>query len=239
MAAGGVGKPPAMDWMPEWALLARVAVAAVLGTAIGFEREHDGHPAGTRTIATIAVGAALFGAISTRGFDEFAAERAATNVQVDVTRIASQVVVGIGFLGAGVIFRRGGSIQNLTTAATMWATAAIGLAAGVGDVGLATGVAGIVLVLLIVVPRPERWLFERVAPRRRSVHLGLAEGAVLEAVRAELAGIPVEVVGWRVEKAAGRVQLDLVLTGRTEHAIDAAVGVLVASELVDDVRVQG
>ena len=90
------GVPAAVDWLPTWDVLGRIAVAAVLGTIIGFEREHDGHPAGTRTIATVAVGAALFGAISTRGFDDLIARRADTNVQIDVTRVASQVVVGIG-----------------------------------------------------------------------------------------------------------------------------------------------
>lgn len=227
-----------MDWSPEWEVFARVAVAAVLGVLIGFEREHDGHPAGTRTIATIAVGAALFGAISTRGFEEFAASRADTNFQVDVTRVASQVVVGIGFLGAGVIFRRGGSIQNLTTAATMWATAAVGLAAGVGDVGLASLVTAVLLVLLVVVPLPQRWVFERFAPRRRSVHIGVAAGATPDQLRDELAGHRAEVSGWRVEKHDGVVQVDLVLTGSTEDVIDDALATLVASDLVVDVRAQ-
>jgi len=225
-----------MDWSPTWEVVGRVAVAAVIGTVIGFERERDGHPAGTRTIATVAVGAALFGAISTRGFDEFFTERSATNAQVDVTRVASQVVVGIGFLGAGVIFRRGGSIRNLTTAATMWVTAAIGLAAGVGDVGLAVAVGAIVLVLLVVVPIPERWVFERFAPRRRSVHVGLAPGASPDDVRVVLEASSVAVEEWRVEKRDGRPQVDLVLSGSTDDAIDVAVGVLVMSDLVDEVR---
>ncbi len=216
--------------------MGRVAVAAVLGTVIGFERERDGHPAGTRTIATVAVGAALFGVISTSGFGEFAAERSSTNFQVDVTRVASQVVVGIGFLGAGVIFRRGGSIQNLTTAATMWATAAVGLAAGVGDVGLAVAVALVILVLLVLVPLPERWLFERLGPRRRSVHVALAAGASPDELRREFAASTAVVEAWRVEKHDGRVQVDVLVAAPTEEVIDALVATLAVGDLVDEVR---
>jgi putative Mg2+ transporter-C (MgtC) family protein len=226
-----------MEWGLPFDVVGRVLIAAVLGIVVGFEREQDGHPAGTRTIAMVAVGAALFGAISTRGFDEFIVGRSDTNVQVDVTRVASEVVVGIGFLGAGVIFRRGGSIQNLTTAATMWATAAIGLAAGVGNVGLASAVALLVLVLLVVVPVPERWVLERWVPQRRSVHVRLAPGASADELRRrvdQLAGA--EVIGWRVEKHDGCGQVELVLRARRDGAIDAAITSLVGSELVDDLR---
>ena len=137
-----------MDWTVPWELVGRVLVAGLLGAAVGFDREVREHSAGLRTHALVAVGAALFGVVSIDGFTEIAAPRALTNMQADVTRVASQVVVGIGFLGAGVIFRRGDSVRNLTTAASLWATAALGLAAGVGDVGLAV-VAAVVLIVVL------------------------------------------------------------------------------------------
>src|SRR5687768_17277673 len=115
----------------------RLLVAILLGAAIGAERETSDQPAGLRTHIAVCLGACLFGVVSTLGFDEFEAERATTNVQVDVTRVASQVVVGIGFLGAGVIFRQRTIVRNLTTAASLWVTSAIGLTAGVGDLGTA------------------------------------------------------------------------------------------------------
>jgi putative Mg2+ transporter-C (MgtC) family protein len=95
----------------------RLVVAVVLGAAVGAEREARDQPAGLRTHIAVCLGAAIFGVVSTLGFDEFQAERARTNINVDVTRVASQVVVGIGFLGAGVIFRQRDVVKNLTTAA--------------------------------------------------------------------------------------------------------------------------
>ena len=98
-------------------------LACVLGGLIGFERESRAHPAGIRTYATVCIGSCLFGLVSTH------AQGAAyyTSI-VDPTRIAAQVASGVGFLGAGVIFRDGFNTSGLTTAATIWATAAIGLA---------------------------------------------------------------------------------------------------------------
>lgn len=133
----------------------RLLSAAVLGGLVGVEREASDQPAGLRTHIAVALGAALFGVVSTLGFVEFDQRRADTVLQADVTRVASNVVVGIGFLGAGVIFRQGNSIRNLTTAASLWTVAAIGLACGVGDVGTA-GIATVVLVASLVVLRPIR-----------------------------------------------------------------------------------
>lgn len=149
-----------MDLDPD--VLVRLLVGVALGAVIGAEREASSQPAGLRTHIAVSLGAALFGVISTLGFAEFEAARATTNIQVDVTRVASQVVVGIGFLGAGVIFRERTSVRNLTTAASLWATAAVGLAVGVGD--LATGtIAAILLITTLIALRPARALLRRVA----------------------------------------------------------------------------
>ena len=103
----------------------RFLLAAVLGAAIGYQREWAGKVAGLRTYILVSSGAALFTLVSIYGF---------AGAAVDISRVAAGVVVGVGFIGAGVIFRgmSGQGIAGLTTAAAMWATAAIGLAAGAG-----------------------------------------------------------------------------------------------------------
>src|SRR4029453_19111411 len=115
-------------------VVVRLLGAAVLGGLVGVEREASDQPAGLRTHIAVALGASLFGVISTLGLLEFGQRRARSTVQVDVSRVASNVLVGIGFLGAGVIFRQGNTVRNLTTAASLWTVAAIGLACGGGDV---------------------------------------------------------------------------------------------------------
>jgi putative Mg2+ transporter-C (MgtC) family protein len=133
----------------------RLLSAALLGGLVGLEREASDQAAGLRTHIAVALGASLFGVISTLGFLEFDQERANSTIQADVSRVASNVVVGIGFLGAGVIFRQGNTIRNLTTAASLWAVAAVGLACGVGDITTAA-VATLVLLGSIVFLRPAR-----------------------------------------------------------------------------------
>jgi putative Mg2+ transporter-C (MgtC) family protein len=144
----------------ELDLVVRLLGAAFLGGLIGLEREASEQEAGLRTHIAVALGAALFGAVSTLGFQEFDRPRSETVIQADVSRVASNVAVGIGFLGAGVIFRRGNTIKNLTTGASLWTVAAIGLACGVGDVTMAALAAGVLLVSLIVL-RPVRTLVRR------------------------------------------------------------------------------
>ncbi|HEY3578161.1 MAG TPA: MgtC/SapB family protein [Gaiellaceae bacterium] len=111
-----------ISW-PE--VLLRLFVAAALGGAIGLERELRERQAGLRTHLVVSVGSALFTLVSAYGFIDF-------GVRVDPTRIAAQIVTGIGFLGAGAIIRQGLSVRGLTTAATLWLVAAIGMAAGAG-----------------------------------------------------------------------------------------------------------
>ena len=98
-----------------------VLISAILGMVIGLERERRNKSAGVRTHMLVSVGACLFTGMSMFGFDEG-----------DPTRIASNVVTGIGFLGAGVIYKSRGEMRDLTTAASIWATAAIGMAVGGG-----------------------------------------------------------------------------------------------------------
>jgi putative Mg2+ transporter-C (MgtC) family protein len=119
---------PSLTW-PH--VLLRLAVAAGLGGAIGFERELRERQAGLRTHLVVSVGSALFTIVSAYGFREFLVSGGSV-VRADPTRIAAQVVSGIGFLGAGAIIRQGLSVRGLTTAATLWLVAAIGMASGAG-----------------------------------------------------------------------------------------------------------
>jgi putative Mg2+ transporter-C (MgtC) family protein len=119
---------PSLDW-PE--VLLRIALAAILGGLIGVEREIREREAGLRTHLLVSVGSALFTIVSAYGFRDFLVHGGSV-VRADPTRIAAQIVTGIGFLGAGAIIRQGLSVRGLTTAATLWVVAAIGLSAGAG-----------------------------------------------------------------------------------------------------------
>jgi len=132
--------------------LLRLALAAALGGAIGLEREFHQKPAGLRTNMLIALGSALFAILSV----ELGAGAGSPD------RIAAQVVTGIGFLGAGAILRSGDHIHGLTTAATIWVNAAIGMAAGLGSYTIATVGAAITLVVLALLP-----IMENLVERRR------------------------------------------------------------------------
>jgi len=135
-------------------LIAHVLLAFALGLIIGVEREFHHSPAGIRTYAAVCLGACVFGIISTH------AQGAAYYQSVaDPTRIAAQVVTGIGFLGAGVIFRSGSKTSGLTTAATIWATAAIGLAIAFQLIMIALLSTVLILFLLSInyLPPIRRW----------------------------------------------------------------------------------
>ena len=127
--------------------LLRILLAAGLGAAVGIERELREHEAGLRTHMLVAVGSALFTLVSAYGFGDFFAQ-GSRPVPVDPTRIAAQIVTGIGFLGAGAIIRQGPNVRGLTTAATLWAVAAIGLAAGAGYYAGAVATTVVVIVAL-------------------------------------------------------------------------------------------
>lgn len=107
----------------------RLLLALVLGGLIGLERELGGHSAGFRTHILVCLGSAVIVLLSMYGFSDFAAE---PNVRLDPARLAAQVISGVGFLGAGTIMRNGFGVSGLTTAASLWVSAAIGLSAGAG-----------------------------------------------------------------------------------------------------------
>jgi putative Mg2+ transporter-C (MgtC) family protein len=225
------------DVYPSAEAVWRVLAAAGLGAVVGVEREVNDQPAGLRTHLTVALGAAVFGVISTLGFSEFVTGQRDVNVQFDVTRVASQVVVGIGFLGAGMIFRSGSKVRNLTTAASLWVTAAIGLACGVGDIGIAL-VAAVALVFALMLLRiPRDAIRNRLT--RSSAHVSIrvagtaAADAVLDAVRA-IDGIDVLEVGWG--KHEGDTVLDLTLEAAATTRPERQLAPIVAREDVISVN---
>ena len=127
----------------EVEMILRLLLAAALGAIIGYQRERSKKPAGLRTHVLICIGAALFTIASIYGFG-------ATD---DTARVAAGVVAGVGFLGAGAIIRGGeGIVAGLTTAATIWAVAGIGLAAGAG-LYLASAVATALVLIVLLIPR--------------------------------------------------------------------------------------
>jgi putative Mg2+ transporter-C (MgtC) family protein len=212
----------------SWAeVLLRVGLAAVLGGAIGFEREIREREAGLRTHMLVSVGAALFTLISAYAWRDFEFSTP-EGVVFDPTRIAAQIVTGIGFLGAGAIIRQGLSVRGLTTAATLWVVAAIGMASGAGYYSGAF----ITTVLVLVALGPVRILAGRViVPLRPEEGLlavelrpGTRTTSVIEAV--EGVGGRVRSMEFQDEGDRRRVDMRVRMTEGREAAalVDALAG---------------
>lgn len=131
----------------ELNLTLHIVLAAILAGVVGFQRHHIGHPAGVRTHALVAMAAVCFTLVGMYGFGGVGNR--------DVTRVAAQVVTGVGFLGAGTIFQSQDRIYGLTTAASLWFAAALGLLIGAELVLTAIISTGIALVVLTVVRKVE------------------------------------------------------------------------------------
>jgi putative Mg2+ transporter-C (MgtC) family protein len=136
--------------------LIRLLVAGLLGGAIGFERDIHGRAAGLRTNMLVSIGAALFMLVSVAMAQIYSRGPESTGLRVDPSRIAAQIVTGIGFLGAGAIIKEGFNIRGLTTAACLWVSAGVGMAAGAGLFEMAILVTLIGIFTLVVVNRFER-----------------------------------------------------------------------------------
>lgn len=139
----------------EWVVLARVLLAALLGGVLGWERLSAGKWAGVRTLMLVALSSALF--VGVTGLVAGDAVGAPQSIRVDPIRVVQAVAIGIGFLGAGIIHldRNGDGVRGLTTAACVWATAALGIAVGLGRYALAVGTTLILLFILRVIGRFE------------------------------------------------------------------------------------
>jgi len=141
----------------DWNLILRLLIAALLGSVIGAEREKKLWAPGLRTHMLVCVGACLFMIVSAFGFSDILGTK---NVILDPSRIAAQVVSGIGFLGAGAILLRGEVVRGLTTAASLWSVAAIGLAVG-GGLYAEAAAATIVIVIILAGIKPLEEHFQR------------------------------------------------------------------------------
>lgn len=135
------------DVSTELEMIARIAFAAIVGGIIGFERRRAARPAGIRTLSLVAMGSSAFTVVSIFGFTGQEGQLR------DPARIAAQVATGVGFIGAGTMIRSGGVVRGLTTAAGIWMSAALGVAAGAGMYIFALGGALIATAILGLLPR--------------------------------------------------------------------------------------
>ena len=209
----------------------RLVVASVLGALVGLEREIHQHPAGMRTHLLVSFGSAMFTVLSVFGFVGVLASGEGT--APDPTRIAAQIVTGIGFLGAGAIIKYGTSIRGLTTAGSLWATSAIGMAAGAGQPLLA--VVGTAIVLFSLWPL--NWIVERLHvghDRTVRVRLLLEGLEPLGALTRELAAHRVELAGIQSQRLGkNRYEVELELRPPAGLRIDGLVALITALPDVD------
>ena len=170
--------------------LVRLVAAALLGGAIGLERELRDHEAGIRTHLLVSLGACVFTLVSAYGWGDWHFSQR-SGIVFDPTRIAAQIVTGVGFLGAGAIIVRGISIRGLTTAATLWSVAAIGMACGTGYYPVALGATVLVILSLGPLRIVSKRMVSRVRPEEAELAVNLtADGqatAVLQRIE-ELGG---------------------------------------------------
>jgi putative Mg2+ transporter-C (MgtC) family protein len=213
---------------PELGLLDlfwRLGAAALLTGLIGLERELRERAAGLRTHMLVGVGAALFTVISAYGWSDFTFSRQGGTV-LDPTRIAAQIVTGIGFLGAGAILRQGLTVRGLTTAAGLWVVAAIGMAAGAGYYSAAVIGTGIVLAGL----GPFRWvegapLVRRMRREGRTLEIDLRPeqpiGHVLDALEARRARVTRVELEDEEDRRQLRLEVDLPMGGASAAVVEA------------------
>jgi putative Mg2+ transporter-C (MgtC) family protein len=194
-------------------LLARLALAAVLGGLVGAERELADQPAGLRTHVLLSLGTCLFTLVSAYGFGQGA----------DPSRLAAQIVTGVGFLGGGVILRHGFTIRGLTTAASIWSTCALGVAVGVGMYSLSAGATVLTLVTLYGL-RALRNLLRRHAASREELSVRTRPGfevqTMIDLLHAE--GVGLRGMEREVDSDGGRVLLIAKLPPRyqAEHLVE-------------------
>ncbi|MEN8239091.1 MAG: MgtC/SapB family protein [Actinomycetota bacterium] len=210
----------------------RVLIAAALGVILGLERQMSNKDAGLRTYAMVAAGSALFTVLSIEGFDA-----------ADTSRVAAQIVTGIGFLGAGLIFRQGVSVQGLTTAAGLWSVAAIGMAVGTGLWGLGVVVA---IIMLFVLKASDRFATQLRSQALRgsnwAVRLTVSDPATIDDIRGMIEGLaptaakPLPDIGhWQVGQKKGLPTLSLILS---DTELNQIVPLLESHDDILKIRIQ-
>ncbi|MBI4313291.1 MAG: MgtC/SapB family protein [Candidatus Omnitrophica bacterium] len=209
---------------PDFNTLAlfRMALAAVLGGAIGYERELHGRAAGLRTHVLVCVGSALIMLTAEHLFNVYAGR-----ANVDPGRFAAHVVSGIGFLGAGTILQFRTSVRGLTTAAGLWAAAGIGLAAGSGFYAGALGATVLVLSSLYLLTQLE-WKYVRKSRYKVLTIHADNQLDVLSAVRSALSRYGVTVQDFEIRKQEGQMVLELAIYLSSHHQDDELTRAILA-----------
>ena len=181
-------------------IILRLGVATVLGCIIGLERERRVWAAGMRTHMLVSVGSALFMLVSMFGFAD---ALKIPGVMLDPSRVASQVASGIGFLGAGTIIFRRDAVRGLTTAASLWVVAAIGLASGGGLYVAAVATTVLTLIILALLKPLERRLFADRRPKNLLVVANRAQTSLF-AIESALrtANVEVSYIQWRMDNSS-------------------------------------
>jgi putative Mg2+ transporter-C (MgtC) family protein len=214
--------------------LFRIALAVGLSAVLGFEREHRGRAAGLRTMILVCLGTTLAMLVSERISVQYGADD--PDVRVDPGRVASGIITGIGFLGGGVILKLGSLIRGVTTAATIWFVAALGIAVGHGDYLLAIGATLVALMVLVLLQYPERRISGNVY-RKIVVLTDAASGGVVDELRRaieEEGGRIVDLDAAR-DKALGHMELRFQI--RTTQRLQAPSVVRRLAELDGVLRV--
>jgi putative Mg2+ transporter-C (MgtC) family protein len=213
--------------------MVRLLVALILGAVVGLERERQERAAGLRTVTMVSLGSCLFTIVGAYGFP-----------QTDPSRVAAQIVTGIGFLGAGTIFLRKDLVRGLTTAATIWAVAAIGMAAGTEQYVIALFTTLLILSVLMVLKPIERRFFKRPSEAQISLILPRGEGEI-ERVRAALRAIGAFPESLRIHELTetdDRLEVDIGMPAerttsellRQLRSIEGAKQILISRELIED-----
>ena len=220
--------------MPNAAdLMLRLLVALVLGAIVGLERERQERAAGLRTVTMVSLGSCLFTIIGAYGF-----------ANTDPSRVAAQIVTGIGFLGAGTIFLRKDLVRGLTTAATIWAVAAIGMAAGTAHYFEAAFTTLLILAVLMVLKPIEKRFFKRPSEAQVSVIIPRHDGEI-EEVRAALGTLgafPLSIRIHELNETEDRLEIDVGLPAnrttaellRQLRTVPGGRQVLISRDLIED-----
>jgi putative Mg2+ transporter-C (MgtC) family protein len=214
-------------------LMLRLLVALALGAIVGLERERQERAAGLRTVTMVSLGSCLFTIIGAYGFPN-----------TDPSRVAAQIVTGIGFLGAGTIFLRKDLVRGLTTAATIWAVAAIGMAAGTARYFEAAFTTLLILAVLMVLKPIEKRFFKRPSEAQVSVIVPRRDGEI-EELRAALGAIdafPLAIRIHELNESDDRLEVDVGLPAnrttaellRQLRSLQGARQVLISRDLIED-----
>lgn len=197
-----------MEYYFQLELIFRIFLAGVLGAVIGYERKNRDKSAGTRTHAMVCLGAALLMVISKYCFPDVA--------DYDASRVASQIVSGVGFLGTGMIFVKNSTVSGLTTAAGVWTTAGIGMAVGAGAYWIGIAAALIMILMQILMHKMNPVFAENV---RDNVKITTNQyEPVMKEIQDELNQKKIKLLNYKLNKMETEVKLELLLAFPTKEA---------------------